>query len=88
MATYAMLSVDLHDVNSTQRQDFNDEMAAHKWAKVVSLTTVWYAQFKAGTSSSDVVATAEQDVKAAAAAAKINRYDAAVGVCSEKPTVW
>lgn len=75
----ALLTVDLHSATDKQRRDFNDALAARKWAKSTTVTTAWTASFKQGTTEPVALAETKKDVSEAATAAGItSRWDALV----------
>ncbi len=86
MGKVAMLSVDLNNVTSNQRNLFYKKLKELNWTKIVRLTTIWKASFKTGASSIATINTTKADVKAAAKYAKVASYDAVVHVGDSSPT--
>jgi len=84
-----MLTVDLNKkATSTERQEFNDEMAERQWKKIDALTTTWWVRWKDDIKDGSIIKTTKSDVASSAKAAGISSYDAAVAISDTKPEVW
>lgn len=83
---YAVLSLDLDSVSTTQRDNFYKSLKNDKWVKINNLTTTWYVSFKDGATEKGIINTAKSDVKNAASYANVQNYNAMVTVSKNKPT--
>lgn len=72
MKLKVLLTVDLPDAVSHDRQKFNDELARLQWIKIDELTTVWTATFKDGITEPNVEQTVVSDLKRAKAVGGIH----------------
>jgi hypothetical protein len=85
MGLKALLTLDLPDASSKQREDFYDKLKAFNWSKLAGLTTAWFASFKDGVDWEDALETTKSDLKRCASAAKYYNYTAGVSFGSRKP---
>lgn len=88
MALKAMLSLDLNNVTSEQRDKFYDVLKKSNLTKIETLTTVWKAVFQEGLTVERAIKTIKDIVSAAATAARVTRYDAAVMVGERDPEIF
>jgi len=83
---YAILSLDLDNVTSSQRKIFYESLKEDKWIKFNNLTTTWYVSFNTDATEEGIIHTSQNDVKKAATTAKVDKYNAMLTVSSSKPT--
>ena len=83
---YAVLSLDLDKVTTTQRDKFYESLKNNQWIKINNLTTTWYVNFKEDATESGIISTAKSDVNNAAICANVQNYNAMLSVSKNKPT--
>lgn len=83
---YAILSLDLDNVSSTQRNKFYESLKEDQWIKFNNLTTTWYVSFESNATESGIISTVKSDVQKAANQASVSKYNAMVTVSQNKPT--
>ena len=72
---YAVLSLDLDKVTTTQRDKFYESLKNNQWIKINNLTTTWYVNFKEDATESGMRSTAN-----------VQNYNAMLTVSKNKPT--
>ena len=77
MKLKVLLTVDLHNADSSKRDAFDEAMGKKKWKKLKDVTTTYKASFEEGVSAGVAIETTKKDVKNAAKEAGISEYDAA-----------
>lgn len=87
MKLNAMLTVDLNNVSSDERNKFYEKLKEEKWQKL-KLTTTWIASFTEKVTLDEAIRITKSDVQKAAAHAGISNYEAASHFSENEPVVW
>lgn len=78
MGYKALMTLDLENASTDQRDRVYELLRERKWYKLDDLTTAWRCQFNDGISRSDAVADCKEDVRDAARHGNIRSYKAAL----------
>lgn len=80
---YVLITLDLNDATTKQRQDFNLKLQELKWNKIGKLTTTWKCKFRNGAIRSSVAKAILNDIEEAKKSSSIQEVEYALQMAEE-----
>jgi hypothetical protein len=74
----ALITLDLHNVDDSQRLTFYKVLEEVYWTKIVALTTTWKCSFKEDVSYADALNMLKSDINKAKLEAKVTKVQYAI----------
>ncbi len=87
MGLKALITLDLNDTTTPQRNTFYEKLKEYKWSRVGRLTTTWKCSFQNGISRLDASNEIISDIENAKRFAKISEVEYAFQMAEEEITV-